>query len=382
MQSRKHLLATCSVLLIAALLAACAAPAAAPAPPADTPMPSTDTPAPPAAESDPVAVVRAWGDAIYSGDVDAALSYFTDDGNYLLGYTAYEKQNMRWVFDWLAGLETKWEFLDCQPDADSIACSMTVLDGCMAASGSEGLPVKAKFTFQDGRIKSATGSATGPEWDAYWDFVSIVQSWERAFRPEEMAKIVEGTQEGGAIAIKLCREYETTVKTQEPTTAAAAQDLVDAINSGDTNAALALFVDADTVSFKVLSDEAKGAEEMLAMFDWLASKETQFQITDCEWQGIGTQCAAFLVDGCIAASGAPDGVNGKMTFYSQEDGALRRVNVVMESAERKAYDDWLEAEAAWAGANRAGELAQAEGYSKAAGEMAVKLCREYATAQK
>ena len=33
MQPRKHLLATCSVLLIAALLAACAAPAAAPAPP-------------------------------------------------------------------------------------------------------------------------------------------------------------------------------------------------------------------------------------------------------------------------------------------------------------------------------------------------------------
>ncbi len=115
MQPRKHLLATCSVLLIAALLAACAAPAAAPAPLVDTPVPPADTPMPPAAESDPVAVVQTWVDAIYSGDVDAALDLFTDDGNYLIHYTAYGKESMRWVFNWLAGLETKWEILDCQP---------------------------------------------------------------------------------------------------------------------------------------------------------------------------------------------------------------------------------------------------------------------------
>ncbi len=33
-------------------------------------------------------------------------------------------------------------------------------------------------------------------------------------------------------------------------------------------------------------------------------------------------------------------------------------------AERKTYGDWLEAETAWASANRADELAQAEGYSQ------------------
>ncbi len=92
MQPRKHLWITCSVLLIAALLVACEAPAAAPAPPTDTPVPPTDTPVPPAAESNPVAVVKAWADAIYSGDVDAALSYFTDDGKYLIGYTANDKE--------------------------------------------------------------------------------------------------------------------------------------------------------------------------------------------------------------------------------------------------------------------------------------------------
>jgi len=38
----------------------------------------------------------------------------------------------------------------------------------------------------------------------------------------------------------------------------------------------------------------------------------------------------------------------------------------------------LEAETAWAAEAHADELAQAEGYSRAAGEMAVQLCQEYA----
>jgi len=71
---------------------------------------------------------------------------------------------------------------------------------------------------------------------------------------------------------------------------------------------------------------------------------------------------------------------GKVTFYSLEDGTLHQFSAFLLVTERKAYEEWLEAEAAWASADRADELAQAEGYSKGAGEMAVKLCREYAAA--
>jgi hypothetical protein len=87
-----------------------------------------------------------------------------------------------------------------------------------------------------------------------------------------------------------------------------------------------------------------------------------------------------VVDGCIAAFGAPEGLPGKITLYSLEDGTLTNAFAVLPVAERKAYGDWLDAETAWASANRADELAQAEGYSRAAGEMAVKLCQEYAAA--
>jgi hypothetical protein len=131
-----------------------------------------------------------------------------------------------------------------------------------------------------------------------------------------------------------------------------------------------------------LNDKAAGAEELRSMFDWLAGKETQYQISDCEWQGIATQCAVSITDDCIFASGAADGLHGKMTFYSEEDGTLRQVNVAPTAVERKAYETWLEAETVWASEAHVDELAQTEGYSRAAGEMAVQLCREYATAQK
>ena len=42
----------------------------------------------------------------------------------------------------------------------------------------------------------------------------------------------------------------------------------------------------------------------------------------------------------------------------------------------------LAAETAWAAEAHADELAQAEGYSRAAGEMAVQLCQEYAESLK
>jgi ketosteroid isomerase-like protein len=369
MQPRKHLLATCSVLLMAVLVAACAAPAAAPAPP-------TDTPVPPAAESDPVAVIKAWADAIYSSDVDAALSYFTDDGKYLVGYTADGKEQMRGVFDWLASLETKHENFDCQAQDGKIACTYAVLDGCIAAFNAEGLPVKATFALQDGKIKEAVGSGTGPEWNAYWDFTSTSGSWMRVFRPEEYARFQEGTVEGGKLIVKLCREYENAVKTQGPATTAAAQGLVNAINSGNADAALAFLT--DDAKFAMLNDKAAGVEELRSMFDWLAGRETQFQISDCEWKGISTQCAMTVVDGCVMAFGTRDGLPGKMTFSSLEDGTLRNVSSVLAGAERKSYGDWIEAERAWANENRADELAQAEGYSQPAGAMVVKLCQEYA----
>jgi CubicO group peptidase (beta-lactamase class C family) len=381
MQSRRHLLAMCSVLLIAALLAACAAPVAAPAPPADTPVPPTAAP-------DPVAVVQAWVEAINNGDIDAALALMTDDIDFTVWeYRANGKDPLRqWILDWWVGLDTKYLSMECQPQENQVSCNMNVVDGCIAAFGAtEGLPTKVMFVVQpDGKISKVAGGLNGARWNDYFGKWSpLAQTWMRVNRTEELARINPDPdrKQAGELQIKLCRDYETATKTQEPATAAAAQALVNALNSGDTDAALALFTQSDETKFRVMSNEVIGADQMGAMFTWLAGKGTQLQITDCKWQGIGTQCSVSLIDGCISASGADDGLQGRITFYSMEDGTLRHV-IVMPTVGRKAYETWLEAETAWAAEAHADELAQTEGYSKEAGAMAVKLCEEYAVAPK
>jgi ketosteroid isomerase-like protein len=236
---------------------------------------------------------------------------------------------------------------------------------------------------EDGKISEVSGNLDGARWNDYFaKWSPPAQAWMRVNRAEELTQIDPNPdrRQAGALQIKLCRDYEAAVKIQEPATASAAQDLVNAINSNDIDAALVLLT--DDAKFQMLNDNAEGTDQMRSMFDWLAGKETQYQISDCEWQGIATQCAVSITDGCIAVSGAADGLHGKMTFYSLEDGTLRQVNVAPTAVERKAYQTWLEAETVWASEAHADELAQTEGYSRAAGEMAVQLCREYATAQK
>lgn len=386
MNTNKKLLMTSAFLLTVALLAACAAPATAPPTPTPTPVPPTATPEPPtptlvppaAAAPEQLAVIQAWADAIYRDNVDAALAQFTDDGSYKGGYSSAIGQTLlRRLFDLFASLELKQENFDCQPQDGAVVCNYTVLHGCMAASGSEGLPMTATFTFQDGKIKSATESKwTGPEWDAYWKFEDAFFSWISVLRPEEKAQLQEFTVEGNRLFVKFCREYGNVVKTQEPATFAAAQAWVAALNSGDVDAALTLFTGEPMFTF--WTDKSQGEEQTRGMFDWLAGKETQYQITNCEWMGTGVKCDVTVVDGCIAASDVPDGLHGKLTFFSHEDGTLRLVNGVLIATERNAYQTWLDAEHAWAASARADDLAQAEGYSKPAGAMAVKLCREYA----
>ncbi len=168
--------------------------------------------------------------------------------------------------------------------------------------------------------------------------------------------------------------------TAESDPVAVVQAWVEVLNSGDVDAALALF--KGETMFKFWNDTSQGEEQVRAMFDWLVGKETQYQITNCEWTGTGVKCAVIAVDGCIAASGAPDGMQGKLTFNSHEDGMLKSVYGLLSANERDAYQTWLDAERAWAAAAHADELAQAEGYSEPAGAIAVKLCREYAESLK
>ncbi len=380
----KHLLMAFSVLLIAALLAACAMPAAVPTatpvPPAPTPAPPTPAPSPTEAALDPVAVAQAWMNAISGGDVDSALALVTDDVRFRFGDEGgIGPTEMSGHLTWWAGIDTKYHIFGCQTEGDQASCNVDLVDGCIAAMGyPDGLPMKIEFVIgQDGKVSEITAPTVGEQWEAYWKQVDVGNAWMQANRAEELAKL-DWSREYGPTMVRLCQEWETAMKTQPAATEASARAWIDAINNGDVDAALAVVT--DNPKFRFWKDQAVGVEEVRSMFEWMAGKETHLQIADCEWVGTDTQCVLSVTDGCMEAYGAADGMPGKVTFYSLEDGTLHQFSAFLLVTERKAYEEWLEAEAAWASADRADELAQAEGYSKGAGEMAVKLCREYAAA--
>jgi hypothetical protein len=252
-------------------------------------------------------------------------------------------------------------------------------EGCIAASGNtHGLPLQYTFTMQDGKIQRVLVETVGnDDWNSYGKWLAGEDAWERIYRTEERANIdYAGYSKGGDVALKLCQDYADFLEKQVPVITASAQDLVNAINDGDADAALALL--RDDAEFRVWTDEAAGAEQLRPLFDWLAGKGTQYQIANCTWEDIDLVCTMSVVDGCTTAYGATDGLPGNVRFYPLEDGTLRQVSGALTIGPRKEFQTWLEAEAAWASANRADELAQADGYSKAAGEMAVQLCQEYA----
>ena len=106
-----------------------------------------------------------------SGDVDAALAPFTDDVKFaVFEYFASNKDELRGIFDWLAGLETKYQVTECQPKDGGVVCTMPVVDACIAGFGAtDGLPTKMEFSFQaDGKISKVSGNLEGGEWDNYF----------------------------------------------------------------------------------------------------------------------------------------------------------------------------------------------------------------------
>jgi hypothetical protein len=198
-------LATCSVLLIAALLAACAAPAAAPT---ATPVPPTAAPVPPAAAPDPTTVVQAWFDAINDGDLGTAIALMTPDA------AIPNWGPTRNVLDWWINIDSQNGAPECQPKGNRLVCTFTHDDGCIAAFGATGgLPVRFTFTLQDGKIQRADVEEMGDGWSNYGKWSGEELTWAQANRADELAKIDFDTLSiGGDIAVKLCQEYAETLK--------------------------------------------------------------------------------------------------------------------------------------------------------------------------
>ena len=122
---------------------------------------------------------------------------------------------------WL-GLKARNDLGDCQqPKSDRVTCDLTVVDDCIAAFGApEGLAAKGTYIFrQDGKIQQVVGAQEGAGWNDYWKWVDEVFAWQRANRAEEAAKAdYSFGKDGGAVQIKLCKEYAESLKSATTTT--------------------------------------------------------------------------------------------------------------------------------------------------------------------
>jgi ketosteroid isomerase-like protein len=188
--------------------------------PAPTLPPPSSTSAPPTPTPDLIAPVKAWADAINKGDVDAALALIAEDGTWLgcykcgEGTTGSGKEQVRPGFDDLVGQETKLQVQECQPQGDRVACSLSVVNGCIAAFGApDGLPAKLVFIYQpDGKVREATFALDAPRKGDYQGFWNLSEAWALENRAEEWAKMKLPSREGAMLEVKFCKEYAASLK--------------------------------------------------------------------------------------------------------------------------------------------------------------------------
>ncbi len=302
MQSQQPLTKVFSIVLIASCRQP-AAPAAATCDDLATVANSPPTPLPAPTEGpppDPIAVVQP-GRMPSTRDVDAALSYFTDDGNYLLGYDSTARRTCAGCSIGWPAWKRKRKYPGLPAAGRPPACDLRCLRRLHGCPGARGLPVKAVFTFAMAQDQGSHGVWRRTRMGMPTGRGPVV--WERGKASlvlEESAKVVEGTGEGAAVRIASA-DYQTAMKTQPAATEAAAGALVDAISKGDVDAALAVLAETTRRSAWGTEEHGCGARRAAAMLAWLVGKGRSARMADCEWVGNGIKCELSVSDGCVEA---------------------------------------------------------------------------------
>ena len=319
---------------------ACMAP---PPPPAPTPVPPTPTP-------DPAAPVQAWVDALNSGDVDAALAFFTDNVLYDFVFIAGGKESLRMVFDWLVGIESQYRIQDCQqPQSDRVACTFTVVDGCIAAYGATGgLPLKGVFIFrEDGKIKNVTGTRKAPSGTAIGGGSMQGSPGNGPTAPKNTPKPTIPSGGMARVQVKLCQEYMESLKaTPMANPLDIVQQYQDAVGRHDVDTAMALFTDDATYGW---GDYFTTSEKTMIR-NWLeyaAGLNSQTKVNDCKPAGPTVTCEWRFVHDCFGAEGAIGAgydMGGSIVF-TVKDGKIS--DYVFSEKLDPEYSQWGEAFFKW-----------------------------------
>jgi ketosteroid isomerase-like protein len=174
--------------------------------------------------------------------------------------------------------------------------------------------------------------------------------------------------------------------TAAPDLVAPVEAWVDAINKGDVDAALELLADNALWSarYTLNMDPYKSSGKRVRRdFDYLVGMEAKSQVKNCQPQDDRVVCDWSLVDGCMVAFGAPDGLAGKLVFIYQPDGKVREVSLTLDDPRLGDYTKFGIRSDAWAALNRAEEHVKINPrQSRLGGSLEAKFCREYAESLK
>jgi hypothetical protein len=119
-----------------------------------------------AQETDPLAVVNAWHDALNAYDIDAALSHFADGAEVtfvppLEGSGVYSgKEQIRALYEGFVAANFDCTLSDCRVDGDTVTCIDTYTDEDFQAMGVDFIEGEWVGIVRDGKIQSYTFSIT------------------------------------------------------------------------------------------------------------------------------------------------------------------------------------------------------------------------------
>ena len=151
-----------------------------------------------AQETDPMSVVNAWHDALNGYDIDAALSYFTDDAVITIvppldgGSGVYSgKEEIRTLYEGFVAGNFACSLSDCQVEGETVTCIDTYTDDGLKAMGVDFIEGEWAATVRDGKIQSYTYS------------ISEASLAKFAPAPESLAETGGGALPSYALAIAL-----------------------------------------------------------------------------------------------------------------------------------------------------------------------------------
>ena len=109
-----------------------------------------------AQETDPLAIVNSWLEALNAGDVDAALSYLADDAQITSDQVYTGKEEIRGWYETQVGANGASTLSDCQVDGETVTCISSYTDDGLQAMGVDFLEGELVLVVRDAKIQSYT----------------------------------------------------------------------------------------------------------------------------------------------------------------------------------------------------------------------------------